>query len=132
MTKYQPLEAYLARSPAAETAMSFAEIEAVLGAPLPHTALTHRAWWSNNPSNNVMTRSWLAAGYRTERVDMVARTLVFRRADAVSPGPRRGVAAPPPTSSLLERLWRSLAGTVRAPDHVDLVDPVGDAWNPNL
>jgi hypothetical protein len=111
--------------------MRFEDIETILGVPLPHTALTHRAWWSNNPSNNVMTRSWLAAGYRTERVDMAARTLVFQRADAASPRTRSPAVAAP-DSSVLERLWRSLAGTVRAPDHVDLVDPVGDAWNPDL
>ena len=39
----------------------------------------HRAWWSNNPSNNVMTKVWLAAGYLTEQVDVSARKLVFRR-----------------------------------------------------
>jgi hypothetical protein len=131
MTKYQPLEVYLAACPTAEIPMRFEDIETILGVPLPHTALTHRAWWSNNPSNNVMTRSWLAAGYRTERVDMAARTLVFQRADAASPRTRPPAVAAP-DSSVLERLWRSLAGTVRAPDHVDLVDPVGDAWNPDL
>jgi hypothetical protein len=72
MGKYQPLEAFLSGCEADETTMSFEEIEAVIGADLPEAAHTHRAWWSNNPSNNVMTRCWLAAGYRTERVDMAA------------------------------------------------------------
>ena len=35
---------------------------------LPPTAQAQRAWWSNNASNNVMTRVWLEAGFRTERL----------------------------------------------------------------
>ncbi|MCB1416552.1 MAG: hypothetical protein KDJ64_09080, partial [Nitratireductor sp.] len=35
--------------------------------------------WSNNPSNNVMTKEWLAAGYETESVDVAGEKLVFRK-----------------------------------------------------
>lgn len=61
--------------------MSFAEIERVTGILLPPKAQAQRAWWSNNPSNNVMTKVWLDAGFRTERVDLGARRLVFRRTE---------------------------------------------------
>jgi hypothetical protein len=131
MGKYQPLEAFLSGCEADETTMSFEEIEAVIGADLPEAAHTHRAWWSNNPSNNVMTRCWLAAGYRTERVDMAARRLVFRRADGMAATRRvanRARIENDASAPLLERLWKSLAGTVRVPDGVDLVDPIGDSW----
>ena len=64
--------------------MTFAEIERVTGAKLPPKAKDHRAWWSNNPANNVMTKVWLAAGFRSERVDLHAKKLVFKRVDSAS------------------------------------------------
>ncbi|HEX3810672.1 MAG TPA: hypothetical protein VHW02_13340 [Rhizomicrobium sp.] len=80
MSKYDDLGAFLAKKGFAEIPMTFAEIEQVTGQKLPPKAQHHRAWWSNNPSNNVMTKIWLKAGYQTERVDMSARKLVFKRA----------------------------------------------------
>ena len=71
-------------------AMTFGEIERVIGAPLPPAALKHRALWSNNPSNWVMTKAWLAAGYETEKVDMEDCKLVFRKATSDAPDPDAG------------------------------------------
>ena len=79
MSKYDPLGAFLASRSAGETPMTFAEVEGVIGAPLPAAAGKHAAWWSNNPRNNVMTQIWLDAGYRTERVDLGGRKVVFRK-----------------------------------------------------
>jgi hypothetical protein len=58
--------------------LTFAEIEEIIGSKLPPSAYEHRPWWSNNPSNNVMTKVWLAADFETEQVDMTGRKLVFR------------------------------------------------------
>src|SRR6266545_4844063 len=80
MGKYQALSEFLRRQPANEVRMSFAQIERVIGAKLPPSAQDHRAWWSNNPSNSVMTKAWLEAGFESEQVDMEGRKLVFRRA----------------------------------------------------
>ena len=79
MSKYGSLENYLRDQPWDEVPMSFADIERVIGARLPPAAQRHRAWWSNNASNNVMTKAWLNAGFRSERVDLEGRKLVFRR-----------------------------------------------------
>jgi hypothetical protein len=79
MSKYDGLGVYLGSKAVAEIPMSFAEIERVTGVRLPPKAQHHRAWWSNNPTNNVMTKVWLAAGYETSQVDMAGRKLVFRR-----------------------------------------------------
>lgn len=79
MSKYDNLGTYLARQHLTEIPMTFAEIEKVTGTKLPPKAQHHRAWWSNNPSNNVMTKIWLKAGYETSQVDMGGRKLVFRR-----------------------------------------------------
>ena len=79
MSKYDALGDYLAKQIGGEIPMTFAEIEKVTGVKLPPKAQHHRAWWSNNPSNNVMTKVWLSAGYQTEQVDMASRKLVFKR-----------------------------------------------------
>jgi len=79
MGKYDALGKFLAKQFGSEIPMTFAEIESVTGVKLPPKAQHHRAWWSNNPSNNVMTKVWLDAGFRTEQVDMASRKLVFAR-----------------------------------------------------
>jgi hypothetical protein len=129
MGKYDPLGAFLRSRDADETPMTFEEVEAVIGAPLPPAAARHPAWWSNNPRNNVMTRVWLDAGFRTERVDLSGGKLVFRRVAA--PAGPTSPAAPPtgPRRGVLEALRRELGGTVRVRPGVDLTAPTGEAWD---
>jgi hypothetical protein len=77
MSRYDKLKLYLDNAKGIHVDMTFAQIEAVLGRALPPSALRHRAWWSNNPDNNVMTQAWLAAGYQSRDVDMAAGTVTF-------------------------------------------------------
>ena len=63
MGKYAPLGEFLRAQRASLVRMTFDEIEEVTGAKLPPKAQLHRAWWSNNPSNNVMTKVWLAGRF---------------------------------------------------------------------
>ena len=129
MGKYEPLERYLRDCAATEVPMSFAEIEEVIGAELPDAAHAHRAWWSNNPSNNVMTRSWLAAGYVTERVDMGSQKLVFRRSDKASASAAETRSEERPKRRLLDQLRARLAGTITVQAGVDLTEPTGEVWD---
>ena len=79
--KYDALGQYLkSRATQSEVRLTFAEIEAIIASKLPSSAYAHRPWWSNNPSNNVMTKVWLAVGFQTEQVDMEGRKLVFHNA----------------------------------------------------
>ena len=78
MSKYEPLNVFLKSEQRDLIPMTFSEIERVLGSKLPPSKL-HRAWWSNNPSNSVMTKAWLDAGYKTESVDIGGEKLIFRR-----------------------------------------------------
>lgn len=78
MSKYDALGAHLRGQSANEVWMTFAEIERITGTKLPASA-RFRAWWSNNPLNSVLTKVWLDAGYRSSRVDMARRKLVFER-----------------------------------------------------
>ena len=82
MSKYEPLEQYLKGQTSAELHLTFADVEAIIGARLPRSAMLYRMWWSNNASHHVHAESWLEAGYRTEQVDMDAKTLVFARIGA--------------------------------------------------
>lgn len=79
MSKYVPIQHFLEKTGREHIPMSFEQIEEILGFSLPPSALKHRAWWSNNTSNSVMTESWMKAGYKTTDVDMESRRLVFRR-----------------------------------------------------
>ena len=79
--KYDALGQFLkTRASDSTVPMTFAEIEEIIGSKLPPSAYEHRPWWSNNPSNNVMTKVWLAAGFKTEQVDVAGEKLVFRNA----------------------------------------------------
>lgn len=93
MSKYEPLQRWLRGQKGSRIAITFAEIETIIGCPLPPSK-ANRAWWSNNPSNNVMTKEWLAAGYETEQVDIGSEKLVFRKIGSSRPamptsGPQR-------------------------------------------
>lgn len=127
MSKYEPLEVFLNAQQTVEVPMTFEEIERVLGFRLPPRASGHRAWWSNNPSNNVMTKAWLAAGFETERVDMGSRRLVFRRRS--KPGRAPTPAASPPSAGFLDQLRSRMAGTVTIPPGADIITPTGEPWD---
>lgn len=79
MSKYAGLGSFLKAQCTESVAMTFREIEKVTGAKLPNSK-RYPAWWSNNVWNNVMTKVWLDAGFRTEQVDIAGERLVFRRA----------------------------------------------------
>lgn len=115
--------------------MSFAEIERVIGAKLPPSANSHRAWWSNNPQNNVMTNAWLQAGFESEQVDLHGRKLSFRRVSSVasagSPKPSAGRDASGASQSKLA-LFGWLKGTVVVASNVDLTDPADPEWATRL
>lgn len=81
MSKYKPLQEYLANSNRTSISMTFSEIEKILGFKLPQSSHKYRAWWSNNSSNNVMTEAWLNAGFETREVDLETRKLKFLKAN---------------------------------------------------
>jgi len=78
MSKYAPLGSYLKSQKRNLIPMTFSEIEALIDSPLP-ASKKYPAWWSNNTSNSMMTKEWLAAGYKTESVDVAGEKLVFRK-----------------------------------------------------
>ena len=126
MGKYDPLKYFLEGQVGVTVPMTFAEIEAVIGAPLPNSK-RYPAWWSNNPWNNTMTQVWLDAGFVTEQVDIEGQKLVFRRAAA---GERVAETSPAfEGPGLLARLRAELGGTVRFASGFDASEPTGEVWD---
>src|SRR5512142_3497768 len=79
MSKYEPLQRYLAQQPGREAPMTFKEIEVILGFKLPASARAHRPWWSNNVGTHVNAAAWRRAGWRTARVDLASEKVTFVR-----------------------------------------------------
>ena len=86
MNKYDRLRAYLESFPGERWETTFAEVEAVLGEPLPYSARRHRPWWSNG-GGHTQTRAWRGAGWKTARVNLEEETLEFRRDSAPAAEP---------------------------------------------
>jgi hypothetical protein len=106
MGKYDPLSARLAGHDGGEWRASFAEIEAVLGFPLPKGARTGKTWWKNDPAAP-HSRTWTDAGWEAADVDPTAGTVTFRRtAAAAEPTPVPAVPTLPATDepAILQRL----------------------------
>jgi hypothetical protein len=129
MGKYAGLGDYLRHQHTQEVPMTFAEIERVTGAKLPEKAQNHPAWWSNNPSNNVLTKIWLAEGFRTERVNIASRKLVFRRVRT----DQAGSAPSTPKSSASDEevrhpLFGAMKGLIQVMPGTDLTEPADPEW----
>ncbi len=127
MGKYEPLGVFLRGQRREEVPLTFDEIEQITGVKLPPKAQHHRAWWSNNASNNVMTKVWLEAGYESAQVDMSARKLVFRR---IAKAPSR---EPSPLLTDTKKggrhpIFGALKDITRLVPGVDLTEPADPEW----
>lgn len=129
MGKYAALGDFLRKQRVSLIPMTFQDIERITGAKLPPKAQHHRAWWSNNPSNNVMTKVWLEAGYQTEQVDMASRKLVFRRVQTPSRSEPE-VPGKPAQNGPRKRhpLLGALKGLIQIMPGTDLTQPPEPDW----
>src|SRR4051812_42841477 len=116
MGKYEPLEKFLKRRRPGRWRVGFHELESLLGFKLPPSALKYPAWWSNDDTGHSHARAWLAAGWRTEEIDLAARRLTFAHADG-APTKANTAAADP---------WGCMAGTVTIMPETDLTAPSGE------
>lgn len=116
MTKYAPLKHHLANRPETRISMGFAEIERLLGFPLPRSARTHRPWWANSDHGHVQSKAWLDAGYESREVDLEAERLEFVRLNVVDAQPAKRLGDHP--------LWGAWAGMITIAPGVDLTDPM--------
>lgn len=81
MSKYNPLSERLSAHAGDEWGVTFSELESVLGFPLPKSARTNRAWWTNAP-DKAHSRAWAAHGWTVGDIDHAAERVVFRKGAA--------------------------------------------------
>ena len=89
-SKYYPLYEHLRRSEQDELMLTFSEVEKLLGQPLPPSARTHRAWWSNRRKGAVQANAWMGAGYHVEEIDLEEEKVTFRKPGLVYHVEREG------------------------------------------
>lgn len=77
--KYVALARYLLSSGQERIRMPFSEIEQLLGFALPVSAYRYAAWWSNG--GHPHSEAWIHAGYKTERLNLKEKTVIFCRND---------------------------------------------------
>jgi len=71
--KYDPLAAYLAGLAADEVTLTFAEIERIVGAPLPASARLSSFW--STTTQPLVARPWTRAGWRVARAQLRSDSL---------------------------------------------------------
>jgi hypothetical protein len=77
---YAPLAEHLGRLESSFTQVSFAEIERILGRPLPASARRYRAWWANeSKGTHSHAAAWMSVGWLVDSVDFNGGTVRFRR-----------------------------------------------------
>jgi hypothetical protein len=81
MSKYASLAKFLGDSARTEgtAILSFAQVEDLMGRPLPVSARKFRSWWGND-SYHVQSVAWRAAGWRVFKVDIARQVVTFIRA----------------------------------------------------
>ena len=81
--KYVPLEEWFRNQPitAAPIELTFDQVEAILGAPLPRSATKLTTWWTNvQPKIQSHRTAWLNNGWQVSEFDLEARRVKFVRA----------------------------------------------------
>ncbi|WP_284734819.1 DUF7662 domain-containing protein [Sphingosinicella terrae] len=83
MGKYAPLSEALRRRAGDGWKATFAEVEAILGFPLPRSARKYREWWANQRGGgHSQVRGWQDAGWHVGKVDIEREEVEFRRLGA--------------------------------------------------
>jgi hypothetical protein len=108
MGKYEPLTHYLENRSEEIWDARFADVERVLGFPLPPSAHEYPAWWANQEPGHSQTRGWRDAGWETGRVDLAGKRLRFVRSRKPARG-KEAVQSDPAIADLWERA-REISG----------------------
>lgn len=90
-SKYYALFVCLRGSGQVELSLTFAEIEALTGKPLPASARAARGWWSNRDGQGTLqARAWIEAGYNVTDIDLDGERVTFRKIEHVYTIRRKG------------------------------------------
>ena len=62
--------------------LPFAEIEEIIGKPLPPSAHKHPAWWANDSTgSHTHARAWMRAGWKVDHIDLANEYVEFSVAE---------------------------------------------------
>ncbi len=82
-SKYRPLQDHLKHSDQPEVMLIFAEVEALLGSALLHSAVERKNWWSNRETSAALqalqASAWVGAGYHVHAIDIDRKVVTFRK-----------------------------------------------------
>lgn len=121
MGKYDPLRKHLAGLRLTRWRAAFADIEKVLGFPLPRSAHAYPAWWSNDATGHSHSLAWLEAGWKTQDVDLQNAQVTFAKQRGAGLAPTRRGRGP------RKSLHGALKGVVQMVAGTDLTRPSGGA-----
>ncbi len=78
--KYDALKEWLADvDPSTQDIrLFFADIEKILGKPLPPTSV-YRFWWANDNVSRSQSKAWLGAGWKVVDIDFATKEAIFQR-----------------------------------------------------
>jgi len=76
---YSPLYGYLEHRYAVTVVLSFFDIEALLGFPLPDAARSNDGWWTAPVLGSDRHADAWGAAHRTAKPNLMARTVAFDR-----------------------------------------------------
>ena len=80
VSKYDPLGHHLRACATDRLELTYSEIEAILGFPLPSSSLNHSAaFWANSYAGGVWNKQWLDAGWRVDSHSATGERVVFVR-----------------------------------------------------
>ncbi len=103
VSAYQPLGEWLAACPEATVTLSFADLEEILGQPLPRPARQYPRWWYRwEDERRGPGAAWHAAGWRLVAVACQPDSVRFQRLSPL------GAAGLPPTPVAGQRLRRAI------------------------
>lgn len=103
--------------------LGFADIEGIIGAKLPRSAMTHSAWWSNSLSHP-LARVWLEAGWDVPRegLNWGRMEITLERSRTSGPAASASVADVPPLGQTAAGVDRGCAQADVPTDWRDLLD----------
>ncbi len=126
MTKYRPLSERLSQETAEEWRPTFAEIEEVLGFPLPKAA-QQGAWWAGGEKPH--HKAWTDHGWDVGGIDRDAGAVHFRRAsiglNAGSLEPTSPETGPSDTAAKRAKVQRAVGGAALIGGAVAILAGVG-------
>jgi hypothetical protein len=82
MVRWAPLTRHLQDDGRDRIKLTYAEIEAIVGGPLPESAKVHRPQFWSNAVDGGMSRHWMRAGYRTALRGIPSDVILFVRGAA--------------------------------------------------